>query len=111
MDLKTYLSLERGRTSALARAIGAYASDVSAWASDKANKRPIPVHFGLPIEKATGGQVTRLDLFPEDVIRNVWPELLAKPRGSKIARIKSIDDVQNNPGGSVDPKAKEFRAP
>jgi DNA-binding transcriptional regulator YdaS (Cro superfamily) len=99
MDLKTYLSLERGRTSALARAIDAHASDVSAWAS---KTRPVPVPFGLPIEKATGGQVTRLELFPEDVIRKVWPELLVKPRGRKVARSAASDDVQNNPGGSVD---------
>lgn len=97
MNLKTYLSLERGRTSALARAINAHASDVSAWAS---KTRPVPVPFGRPIEDTTGGQVTRLDLFPEDVIRKVWPDLLAKPRGRKMDRIKSIDDAQNNPGGT-----------
>lgn len=99
MNLKTYLSLERGRTSALAKAIDAHASDVSAWAS---KTRPVPVPFGLPIEKATGGQVTRLELFPEDVIRKVWPELLAKPRGRKVDRAAASDDVQPPVGGSSD---------
>jgi DNA-binding transcriptional regulator YdaS (Cro superfamily) len=104
MDLKTYLDSERGRTSALARAIDAHASDVSAW---KTGARPVPVHFGLPIEKATGGLVTRLDLFSKEVIRQVWPELLAKPRGRKMDRIKAIDDAQNNPGGAVDEEPKK----
>lgn len=111
MDLKTYLSLERGRTSALARAIGAHASDVSAWVSEKRNKRPIPVHFGRPIEQATGGQVTRLEMFPEDVIRSVWPELLAKPRRSKKSDgIAASDDAQNPTGGSSSRGIKEARA-
>jgi DNA-binding transcriptional regulator YdaS (Cro superfamily) len=99
MNLKTYLDSERGRTSALAKAIGAHASDVSAW---KSGARPVPVHFGLPIEQATSGQVTRLELFPEEVIRQVWPDLLARPRGRKMDRLKTVDDTQNNPGGSVD---------
>lgn len=107
MNLETYLDAERGRTSALARAIGAHASDVSAW---KTKARPVPVHFGLPIEQATKGLVTRLELFTEEVIRQVWPELLAKPRGRKMGRIKTIDDTQNNPGGSSDTKTKEARA-
>jgi DNA-binding transcriptional regulator YdaS (Cro superfamily) len=88
MDLKTYLDSGRGRTSELARAIGAHASDVSAW---KSLARPVPIHFGLPIEQATNGLVTRLDLFSVEIIRQVWPELLAKPRRRKIDRVKSID--------------------
>lgn len=72
MDLKTYLSGERGRASALARKIGAHVSDVSAWAS---KTRPVPIPFGVPIERATSGEVTRIELFPSAVILNVWPEL------------------------------------
>ena len=102
MDLKTYLDGERGRTSSLARAINAHASDVSAW---KAGTRPIPVHFGLPIEQATNGLVTRRELFSEEVIRQVWPELLAKPRGRKIERIQATDDTQP-PVGSVEDESK-----
>lgn len=72
MNLTSYLSAERGRLSALARAIGAHASDVSAW---KSGSRPVPLHFGCPIEEATNGAVTRADLFPMAVIQKVWPEL------------------------------------
>ena len=100
MDLKTYLSAERGRPSVLAKDIGAHLPDVYAWMK---NRRPVPIHFGIAIERATKGQVTRLDLFPAEVIIKVWPELIAKrtrkPR--KIEQIKSIDDTQPPTGGTV----------
>ncbi|NDV73003.1 transcriptional regulator [Burkholderia cenocepacia] len=84
MDLKTYLSAERGRLVALSRAIGAHASDVSRWAS---GERPVPIPFGLPIERATDGQVTRPEMFSAQVIERVWPELTElakrKPKGAK----------------------------
>jgi DNA-binding transcriptional regulator YdaS (Cro superfamily) len=73
MDLKTYLSQERGRARRLARAVGAHESDVSDWAN---RKRPIPLHFGVPIERATDGAVTRREMFP-DRWQTVWPELAA----------------------------------
>lgn len=72
MDLKTYLSGKRGRLVSLSRRIGAHASDVSRWAS---GERPVPIPFGLPVERETHGEVTRLDLFPSDIILSVWPEL------------------------------------
>lgn len=71
MDLKTYLSLGRGRLSLLSKTIGAHAPDVSRWASAE---RPIPVHFGAPIETATGGLVSREEMFP-DTWATIWPEL------------------------------------
>ena len=86
MDLKTYLSEKHGRLVSLSRAIGAHASDVSRWAS---GERPVPVPFGIPIEDATGGLVTRKEMFPEQLIARVWPDLL-----DGVDRIKSIDDVQ-----------------
>lgn len=72
MDLRTYLDGERGRLVKLAEAIGAHTSDLSAWAS---RKRPVPIHFGWPIETATQSAVGRRDLFSADVIRKVWPDL------------------------------------
>lgn len=114
MNLKTYLSLERGRTSALARAIGAHAPDVSRWAKDEGERdyRPVPIHFGLPIEQATNGQVTRLEMFPREVIEKVWPELLKRKRTrtTKVDEAASSDDVQNNPGGSLERRKKEAPA-
>ncbi|MDW3688867.1 YdaS family helix-turn-helix protein [Cupriavidus sp. CV2] len=71
MDLKTYLSQERGRARKIARAIGAHQPDVSRWIS---GARPVPIRFGWPIEKATNGEVTRKDLFPKDW-QTYWPDL------------------------------------
>jgi DNA-binding transcriptional regulator YdaS (Cro superfamily) len=71
MDIKTYLSQERGRQKALAEAIGAHAPDVSRWAK---GTRPVPIEYGAAIETATGGLVTRQELFPNEW-RRVWPEL------------------------------------
>ncbi|WP_080289242.1 YdaS family helix-turn-helix protein [Burkholderia cenocepacia] len=73
MDLRTYLDAERGRLVKLADAIGAHASDLSAWAN---KKRPVPIPFGWPIERETKGQVRRVDLFAADLIPDVWPELV-----------------------------------
>lgn len=71
MKLSEYLSEEHGRQAALARAIGAHAPDISRWAD---GLRPIPVKYGAPIEKATGGAVTRQEMFPDDWAA-IWPEL------------------------------------
>jgi DNA-binding transcriptional regulator YdaS (Cro superfamily) len=108
MNLKTYLSLERGRTSALARAIGAHAPDVSRWAD---GKRPIPIQFGIPIEQATNGEVSRLEMFPTEVIEKVWPELVKRKikRVSKVDSSAASDDVQP-PVGGTNRKTKEARA-
>jgi DNA-binding transcriptional regulator YdaS (Cro superfamily) len=86
MDLKTYLSGRRGRLAELSRAIGAHAPDVKRWAT---GERPVPVPFGRPIEDATGGQVTRKEMFSAETIERVWPELV-----DASERIKAIDDVQ-----------------
>lgn len=83
MKLAEYLSQERGRQAALAKAIGAHAPDVSRWAR---GERPIPVEFGGPIEKATGGQCTRREHWPDDYWV-IWPEL-AKGRKKAIAQQK-----------------------
>jgi DNA-binding transcriptional regulator YdaS (Cro superfamily) len=73
MNLRAYLDEKRGRCVWLAKKIGAHPSDVSAWAS---GARPVPIPFGWPIERDTGGQVTRVELFPLDAIANVWPDLI-----------------------------------
>jgi len=75
MDIKTYLSQERGRQASLAKAIGAHAPDISRWAD---GTRPIPFVHGAAIEAATGGMVTRKEMFPDDWQR-YWPELAEKP--------------------------------
>lgn len=86
MDIKSYLSQERGRQSALAKAIGAYAPDVSRWAD---GTRPIPVAYAAAIEAATGGQVTRKEMFPDEWKR-IWPELETDPQTPKRRRSDQV---------------------
>lgn len=71
MNLSQYLSQERGRQAALAKAIGAHAPDVCRWSD---GTRPIPIEYGAPIEAATDGLVTRQEMFPDKWAR-IWPEL------------------------------------
>lgn len=72
MTLFEYLdTAPRGTLLSLSKAIGAHAPDVSRWAS---GGRPVPSHRCVAIEVATGGQVTRKDLRPDDWQR-IWPEL------------------------------------
>lgn len=71
MNLKEWMSQERGRQAALAKAIGAHAPDLVRWAD---GDRPIPLQYGAAIEKETGGAVTRKEMFPDDWQR-IWPEL------------------------------------
>lgn len=87
MKLADYLQQqERGAASRLAAAIGAHAPDLSNWVK---GVRPIPTHYGVAIEKATGGQVTRKELFP-DSWQRYWPELARpkrpKTQGTQIAK-------------------------
>lgn len=71
MTLSEYFALAHGNQSALAAAIGSHQPTVRAWAMAE---RPIPVEHGAAIERATGGQVTRQELFPDTWAR-IWPEL------------------------------------
>lgn len=72
MKLYEYIKKDRGLATALAKKINVHAPDVSMWA---AGTRPIPYKYGAPIEKATKGEVTRKDLFPDDW-QDIWPELI-----------------------------------
>lgn len=74
MNLSQYLVQERGRQSSLAKAIGAHAPDISRWAN---GTRPIPLEYGAEIERATGGQVTRKEMFPTRWM-SIWPELVVE---------------------------------
>lgn len=71
MKLAKYISQERGRLKRLCEQIGAHDPDVSRWAN---GKRPVPIGWCLPIERATNGQVTRKDLRPDDW-HLIWDEL------------------------------------
>ena len=71
MTLSEYFALAHGNQAALVSAVGAHQPTVHQWAI---GARPIPVEHGAAIERATGGQVTRQELFPDTWAR-IWPEL------------------------------------
>jgi DNA-binding transcriptional regulator YdaS (Cro superfamily) len=99
MDLKTYLSGKRGRLAALAKAINAHAPDLSRWAS---GERPVPIPFGRAIEDATNGLVTRKEMFSQEVVERVWPELV-----DAVEKVQAIDDVQPKVALSKKRKSKK----
>lgn len=103
MDLKTYLSEERGRQAALAKAIGAHAPDLSRWAD---GSRPIPIPQGAPIEQATNGLVTRKEMFPNDWLR-VWPELAATPTNPDSPPLPDGADERETKGPRHVPDVKQ----
>jgi len=56
MLLNEYFSLGSSITkTAFAKNIGAFQPDLSDWIN---NKRPVPLHFALAIEKVTNGMVS-----------------------------------------------------
>ena len=72
MKLMDYLS-KHGSQTELARVIKAQPQLVWQWAK---SVRPIPIERCVPIERATGGAVTRKDLRPDDW-QSIWPEAAA----------------------------------
>jgi DNA-binding transcriptional regulator YdaS (Cro superfamily) len=74
MDLKTYISSERGRAVALATRLGVSPSYLSQMANGQS---PISPERCVEIWRETGGEVTRQHLRPDDWQR-IWPELAEK---------------------------------
>ena len=73
MELKTWVEAERGRALKLAKDIDVPPSFVSKMV---AGSKSVPIERCVPIERATGGEVSRRDLRPDDW-RDIWPELAA----------------------------------
>ncbi|HJV75374.1 MAG TPA: YdaS family helix-turn-helix protein [Noviherbaspirillum sp.] len=96
MKLRDYLNAERGRQASLCRAIGAYPSDMSRWAD---GTRPIPIPYGPLIEDATGGEVSRKDLFPEEW-KVLWPEISHVANECAVDRRKSSGRRSTDKGKS-----------
>ena len=71
-----------GGQTALAAELRVSAAMVWQWGN---GRRPVPIEYGAAIERATGGAVTRRDLWP-DAWGDIWPEL--------------IDDAHPWPGAS-----------
>lgn len=76
MELKEWLSKERGRQAALARHLSISPVTVGEWSS---GARPIPVVHMASIEAFTDRLVARRDMRPDDW-GVIWPEL-AHARG------------------------------
>lgn len=87
MNLSEYFALKHGNLADVARTIGAPSGNVSEWASGSRNT---PAKFGAAIERATGGQVTRLELFP-DTWALIWPELAPAADEQNFLGVPSID--------------------
>ncbi|TEA79815.1 transcriptional regulator [Allopusillimonas ginsengisoli] len=71
MDLLTYVNSGRGLRQRLAAELRVPPILISQWAL---RRRPIPIERCTAIERATGWQVTRRDLRPNDWA-DIWPEL------------------------------------
>lgn len=83
MDLKNYISVERGRAATLAARINVSPSYLSQLVGGSSAISP---ERCVEIERATDGEVTRKDLRPDDW-EKIWPELAAtKP--APIAQVK-----------------------
>lgn len=87
MTLSEYFALKHGNLADVARTIGAPSGNVSEWASGSRNT---PAKFGAAIERATGGQVTRQELFPDTWAR-IWPELAPAGGAGKFSDTPPID--------------------
>jgi len=73
VDLKTYISSERGNATKLAKALDVSLSYLSQMADGKSAISP---KRAVLIEEETKGAVPRQETFPEDWAQ-IWPELRA----------------------------------
>lgn len=71
MNLLEYVKT-RDTQRALAKKLAITPVLINQWANQK---RPVPPDRCVEIERATGGEVTRRDLRPDDWER-IWPELV-----------------------------------
>lgn len=75
MQLRSWLSLVRGRVTRLAARMGVAPGRLSQMADCK---RPIPEEVWTIIEAETAGEVRRWDLWPTRWHR-IWPDLIGTP--------------------------------
>jgi len=71
MNLNAWTGEQRGRSLWLANALGVTPPVVSDWCT---GKKQVPLERCVAIERATGGEVSRRDLRPDDW-QDIWPEL------------------------------------
>ena len=71
MNFKDWVNGQRGRSLAVAHALGVTPPVVSDWVT---GKKGVPLERCVQIERATNGEVTRRELRPDDW-QDIWPEL------------------------------------
>ena len=86
MNLKIWAGKERGRGLLLAKTLGVKPPTVSDWIT---GKKQVPLERCMPIETATGGEVTRRDLRPKDHHIH-WPEMALGQQIPGPAAIETI---------------------
>lgn len=85
MKLRQYLTfLGYGALVRFSATLGAHAPDVSKWAE---GRRPIPMHWAMPIERASSGMVMRWDSRPDDWHEH-WPELRMRKDAPPVVPLK-----------------------
>lgn len=80
MQLKDYLSQQRGNAKWLAEKLGISMSFLSQMAS---NASPISPKRAIEIERFTGGIVTRADCLPTEWV-HIWPEYTPRSIGASV---------------------------
>ncbi len=70
MKLDIFLKQKHGRQAWLAKELNVTAGFINQITN---GSRPIPTRFGIAIERATNGKVTRKDMFQNWA--EIWPEL------------------------------------
>lgn len=82
MKFNEWINAERGRSLAIAQAVGVSPPVVSNWAT---GKKGIPLERCVQIERGTNGAVTRRDLRPNDW-QKIWPELATSSEQTKTTQ-------------------------
>lgn len=86
MKLKEFLDLERGRAVRLAAQLGVEPSMLGQWSRSVRSVSPARC---VEIEGATGGEVMRWDLRPDDW-RQIWPELVTHPNAPQMTATSTV---------------------
>jgi DNA-binding transcriptional regulator YdaS (Cro superfamily) len=83
MNLSEYFEIPENTQVELAQKVGVSQSMISQIAN---GSRPCPIPTCVLIEAATGGQVSRKDLRPDDW-EKIWPELVNERRARPYRRL------------------------
>lgn len=86
MNFKDWVNGQRGRSLAIAQALGVTPPVVSDWVT---GKKGVPLERCVQIERATNGEVRRQDLRPDDW-QDIWPELAQAPANIAQAATENV---------------------